>query len=224
MGGEWVLPALPGGILPDGEPSGVPLDAESRWRNVIAKVRENFDGTLFWALPSTERGIDPPEFIEDLDHVYLLWSIPLADQLKPSDEQLRETAFEYLDNEVFPVQLSLEMPFTLAAAYPSAGGTLQGCIPITNEDGDNSCLDYRFLEPPYPDTQYVSRNLEAQARAYIALLAAIDEHDWLDGFVTRGYYPPAELSDKSTSVHGKPAQTILQDWFNRFAAQQLEEE
>jgi hypothetical protein len=216
IGGEWVSPALPGGLLPDGKPSGVPLDSETRWRSIIAKIRENFDGTLFWALPSTADGIDPPVFIEDLDHVYLLWDIPLADQPDPTLKGSRDIAFEYLDSEVFPVQLSLEMPFTIAAAYPSAGGTLQGCIPFTDEDGENQCLDERFLEPPYPDTQYVTRNLKGQELAYAALLMAFDEHNWLDGFVSRGYYRPAELSDKSTSIHGKPAQIILQNWFNRF--------
>lgn len=224
IGGEWVSPALPDGKLSDGEPSGVPADAESRWRKLIATVREHYDGTLFWALPSSESGIDPPIFIEDLDHVYLLWSLPLTNQAEPAIEQLRDTAFQYLDSEVFPVQLNLEMPFTLAVAYPSAAGALQGCISITDEVGEKSCLDSKFLEPPYPDTQYVSRDQKAQEQAYSALLMAFDEHKWLDGFVTRGYYSPAELNDKSTSVHGKPAQTILRVWFNQFTYQQLEEE
>ena len=214
IGGDWVSPALPGGKLPDGEPSGVPADAETRWRDLIAEVREHYDGTLFWGLPSTANGIDPPVFIEDLDHVYLLWSLPLSDQPEASIEQLRDTAFQYLDSQVFPLQLALEMPFTLAAAYPSAEGGLQGCLSITDEDGESSCLDFEYLEPPYPDPPYVTLNLDTQLQAYRALLMALDEHDWLDGFVARGYYPPAELSDKSTSFHGKPAQAILRDWFN----------
>lgn len=224
IGGEWVSPALPGGQLPDGEPSGVPADSEERWRKLIAEVREHYDGTLFWALPSAPNGIDPPVFIEDLDHVYLLWSLPLSDQPEASVQQLRDAAFQYLDNQVFPVQLTLEMPFTLAAAYPSAEGALQGCISIIDEDGESSCLNFEFLEPPYPDTSYVTLNLDAQLQAYRALLMALDEHDWLDGFVARGYYPPAELSDKSTSLHGKPAQSILHGWFNHFTDQQNEGE
>jgi hypothetical protein len=33
--------------------------------------------------------------------------------------------------------------------------------------------------------------------------------------VSRGYYPPAALRDKSASVHGKPAADILWYWFPR---------
>src|SRR6185436_9084790 len=34
LGGDWIAPALPGGTLSDGTPSGLPADAETRWKNV----------------------------------------------------------------------------------------------------------------------------------------------------------------------------------------------
>jgi hypothetical protein len=216
IGGDWISPALPGGMLPDGSPSGVPADAEDRWRKIISDVRERYQGTLFWALPATNTGINPPPFIEDLDQVYLHWSLPLTDQSDTTLPQLSNTAAEYLDSEVALVDISLEMPIVVAAGYPSANGSLQGCLVVIDESGENSCFDPINLEPPHPDNMEVVTNLEEQSLAYSALLMAVNERDWIDGFVSTGFYSPAELRDKSTSIHGKPTQAELKSWFKGF--------
>ena len=224
LGGDWVSPALPGGVLPDGTPSGVPADAEERWREIVAEVRERYQGILFWALPTTKSGITSPSFIEDLDQVYLLWSIPLSDQPENSIPQLSATAGEYLDSEVFLLDVSLEMPIVIAASYPSASGSLQGCLMVANGSEENSCFEPGYLDPPYPDNPEVIVNLEEQLLAYQALLLAINDRDWIDGFVSTGFYAPAELLDKSTSIHGKPTQTELNTWFNSFLPLQQTEQ
>ncbi len=41
LGGEWLAPALPGGVLADGSPSGVPADAEERWRALTGGTAHN---------------------------------------------------------------------------------------------------------------------------------------------------------------------------------------
>lgn len=213
LGGDWITPALPGGKLPDGTPSGVPADAEQRWRDIIAQVRTRFDGQLFWALPAGADRINTPPFIEDLDQVYLLWSLPLASDADYSAASLRKSISDYLDEEIFLLNISLEMPITIAAAYPSAAGSLQGCI-SDGTSGENSvCINPRLLEPPFPDLATTQNDLTGQSAAYSAFLEEINTRDWLDGFVSRGYYAPAALQDKSASVNGKPAQIILGRWF-----------
>jgi hypothetical protein len=192
----------------------VPADAERRWREIITGVRNRYDGTLFWALPADDR-IKPPPFIEDLDHVYLLWSLPLTADAEYSEEQLRKTAANYLDDEVFLLDISLEMPITIAAAHPSAEGALQGCIPDSAEGDQSACLNPIMLEPPHPDNPAVLPDLPGQSAAYSALLQEINARDWLDGFVSRGFYTPAQLQDKSSSLHGKPAQYTLLNWFQK---------
>ncbi|HUV28580.1 MAG TPA: hypothetical protein VMW34_14565 [Anaerolineales bacterium] len=215
LGGEWVSPALPGGLLPDGSPSGVPADAEQRWREIVAEVRNRFDGTLFWALPATNDRINAPPFIEDLDHVYLLWSRPLSQDSEDTQAQLQTAAAEYLDQEVFLLDISLEMPITIAAAYPSAEGGLQGCLFTASGEDQTACTNPRLLEPPYPDNPSIQLDLDQQSAAYSALLQVINERDWIDGFVSRGFYPPAQLQDKSASIYGKPSQEILSSWYSR---------
>jgi hypothetical protein len=66
------------------------------------------------------------------------------------------------------------------------------------------------------DNPSVSLDLVEQSSAYSAMFKAINGRDWIDGFVSRGFYPPAELHDKSSSIHGKPAQMIISDWYNQF--------
>ena len=224
IGGEWVSPALPEGMLQDGSPSGVPADAEERWQQLIAEVRDRYQGTLFWALPTETDGINPPPFIEDLDYVYLLWSLPLAEQPDAALPQLTANAAEYLDSEVFLLDVSLEMPIVIAANYPSAKGSLQGCLAVPDESGEISCYDPGKLDPPHPDNPEVINNLGEQLLAYQALLTAINGRDWIDGFVSTGFYAPAELRDKSSSIHGKPAQSELGKWFNSFLPIQSSEE
>jgi hypothetical protein len=223
LGGEWVSPALPGGVLADGSPSGVPADAEARWREIISQVRERYQGTLFWALPTAKNGIDPPPFIEDLDQVYLLWSLPLSAQPDTENQQLSAAAAEFLDNEVFPFKISHEMPITIVAAFPSAEGGLQGCLPVSNETEESACYNPKYLEPPHQDNPEVILNLDEQFSAYQALLSVTSDRDWLDGFVSSGFYPPAELRDKSASIHGKPAQSMLGEWYGRFIPEPAEE-
>jgi hypothetical protein len=61
----------------------------------------------------------------------------------------------------------------------------------------------------------VSLNLQLQADLYEAVLTAVNGRPWISGVVSRGYYPPAALRDKSASVHGKPAADILWYWYPR---------
>jgi hypothetical protein len=48
---------------------------------------------------------------------------------------------------------------------------------------------------------------------YTAMLNAINQRAWISGIISRGYYLPAQLQDKSVSIHGKPAETLLAYWF-----------
>jgi hypothetical protein len=53
----------------------------------------------------------------------------------------------------------------------------------------------------------------AQADLYTQALAAVDEREWIGGFVARGYSPAAALQDESFSINGKPAAGILARWY-----------
>jgi hypothetical protein len=198
LGGDWVVPALPGGLI-NGSDSRVPADAESRWQAIISDVRSRFTGSVYWAC-SYPLGLQTaPNFVSNLDGVYLLWTTPLEGTIV---DQMKVEAGQMLDSDVQPFQSALQKPVILAVAYPSvdnaAGASLSGS------------------ELFQPGNTQVPVNLQAQADVYQALLMAVNERPWVSGFVSRGYYPPVVLQDASASVHGKPASDLLWYWYPRF--------
>ncbi len=212
LGGDWVGPALPSGKLPDGNPSNTPADTETQWKSIIADVRTHFKGQILWALPYTKSSIEAPlNFLKDTDGIYLLWSASLSTNPSATKADYAAEAGRLLDNEVAPLASVLGKPLVLAVAYPSAAGAASGCI----ADGKGGCLDWTALNRPKEDIGSVSLSLQTQADVYEAILTAINSRPWITGFISRGYYPPAALQDKSASVHSKPAADILWYWYPR---------
>lgn len=212
LGGDWITPALPGGKLPDGTPSNAPADIESQWKSIIAEVRTHFNGKIYWALPYKASSLDTPfSFLSDVDGIYLLWSAKLAVNPTATKTDYANEAGRILDNEISPLASVLNKPLIIAAAYPSAADSPSDCI----ADGRGGCATWLDLSRPNPDNSAVSLNLQVQADIYEAMLTAINGRPWVSGFVSRGYYPPAALQDKSASIHNKPAADILWYWFPR---------
>ncbi|MBI5353711.1 MAG: hypothetical protein HZB50_13800 [Chloroflexi bacterium] len=212
LGGDWITPALPNGTLPDGNPSNVPADADVQWKSLIADVRGHFKGPIFWALPYTKSAISAPlDFLKDTDGIYLLWSAPLSTGAGATKVDYANEAGRLLDNEVAPLATLIGKPLILAVAYPSATQSATGCIP----DGKGGCLDWTALNRPNADIESISLSLQTQADLYEAMLIALNTRPWVSGFISRGYYLPAALQDKSASVHSKPTSDILWYWYPR---------
>jgi hypothetical protein len=209
LGGDWLGPAYPGGTLADGSSSNPPADAETRWSSLVAEVRQHFNGQLYWAVPYPGGLANAPGLIFEVDGIYLLWYAPLSTADQASVADLQSEAEFLLDSEVFPFQSAFEKPLILSVAYPSIAGTARACI----TDGVGGCLDWPVLNQPSADQVSVTINLQSQAVVYMAVLNAVNDRDWISGFISRGYYPPAALQDSSASIHGKPASDILEYWY-----------
>lgn len=209
LGGEAVMPALPGGTLPNGAPSGVPADAENRWRGILTEVRQRFSGQVLWAHPYRDSLVPAPAFVNQADAIYLLWSAPLTASPGATADTMTQAAVARLDNDVLPFLNAAGKGVVLAIDYPSATGAAWGCVSA----GGSGCLDWGALARPFPDTPSALLDLKTQADLYQAVLQAVNQRDWVGGLVSRGYYPPAPLRDKSASVRGKPAADLLWYWF-----------
>jgi hypothetical protein len=209
LGGEAVMPATPGGVLVDGSLSNVPADAEARWRAILTEVRQRFAGQVLWAHPYDGALTAAPVFVNQVDAIYLLWSAPLATSEGATVETMTSAAVSRLDNEVQP--FAAGKGIVIAVGYPSAQGASIGCVPA----GGAGCLDWAALARPYPDTPSASLDLKGQADLYQAMLQAVNQRDWVGGFISRGFYPPVPLMDKSSSVRGKMAADLLWYWFPR---------
>jgi hypothetical protein len=141
----------------------------------------------------------------------LLWSAPLASDSSAPVETMTNEVVTKLDNDIAPFLLSIQKGVVIAVDYPSAQGAATGCVPA----GGSGCLDWSGLSRPYPDTPSAALDLKAQTNLYQSMLQAINQRDWVGGFINRGYYPPVPLMDKSSSVRGKPAADLLWYWFPR---------
>ncbi len=212
LGGDWIAPALPGGQLADGTASGVPSDANARWAALLSEVRQHFSGKVWIAVPYTPGQLQTSlDFLQSADGVYLLWNAPLEKQSGASKTDMANAAGALLDNEVSPLASVVGKPIIIALAYPAAGGAAAGCV----SDGHGGCLNWMALnQPNNPDSAAI--DLQGQSDIYEAMLNAINTRPWIAGVVSRGYYPPAMLQDKSASVHGKPAADLLWYWLPRF--------
>lgn len=114
LGGEWLRPALPGGSLPDGSPSDLPTDAETRWRDLISEARARFPGKVGWAL-SYQDALAPPVFLDQIDLIYL--ELPTS-QGGAYDAALGQGLESWLDNTLLALQVLENKPLALAADCP----------------------------------------------------------------------------------------------------------
>ena len=211
LGGDWLNPALPGGLLPDGTPSGVPGDADARWTAIVTEVRQHFGGKVWLAVPYVPGEVQTSlEFLRAADGIYLLWDAQLVNQPGASKTEMMNAAGALLDNEVSPLASVVDKPVIVALAYTSTREAATGCL----NDGQGGCLGWAALSQPN-DPGSVTLDLQSQADIYEAMLNAINARSWIAGVVSRGYYPPAMLQDKSASVHGKPAADLLWYWLPR---------
>jgi hypothetical protein len=210
IGGEWVTPSLKSGQLADGTPSGVPSDSEDRWRAILAEVRTHYSGQILWALPQDQINT-PPQFIDSIDGVYVLWHVPLAGDTGAAIPDMEVEAGRILDSLVQPLISRFNKPLYLGVSYPSAAGSSTSCIPTIS----GTCLPPGQANTMNPAIFTVSLNLQEQVDAYTALLNAVQKRPWIGGFIARGYYPPVSLMDPGNSAHGKPLSDLLKLWFNQ---------
>ncbi len=212
IGGDWINPALPAGTLIDGTPSGLPADAETRWKNIMAEVRQHFRGNVVFALPyDTGVVVAPVNILKDADAVYLLWFAKLSDQPNPNKGDMFAEAGRLLDNNVAPIQVQVNKPFVIGLSYPASTYSATGCIP----NGSGGCLYWTALSRPNADLGSVNLDLQQQVDIYDAVFNAVNARSWVSGLVSRGYFAPVALQDKSASIHGKPAADLLWYWFPR---------
>ncbi|MCJ7717241.1 MAG: hypothetical protein MUO54_12085 [Anaerolineales bacterium] len=218
LGGDWLSPALPGGKLMNGDPSGVPADSEIRWSEILEEVDAHFSGTIAWSmsLPTSER---IPNYFQYIDQVHLNWSPQLSTDQSTSQDALTTQAAHDLENEINDFWSTWIKPddklLVLRLAYPSVSGWGENC----DSEETETCQGLAVFTNPAPAVPDLEINLDQQAKIYTAYLSAINGKNWISGIISWGYYAPVVLHDKSISVHGKPAEDILQHWFTEFMTQ-----
>lgn len=213
LGDPGVAPAFPGGTLSDGSPSGVPEDAVARWVNLIDQVRGLYKGEILWAANAADAQ-PPQEILTRVDRIYVLWSVPLSASMQLDPAAMAVEAGHQLDQKVLPWVQSTGKGVVLGLEYPSAQGAASGCVLAKDV-----CVRFENLYPFHADQPDAILSLDEQTQAYNAVLAAVNQREWITGVLSRGFFIPALLVDKSASVYGKPAADVLWYWFPRLTGQ-----
>ncbi len=199
LGGPAVDPAL---SAPSG--AGTQEELDLRWRQIIALVRTQYQGALYWALELPEEADTIPEFLSQVDGIYLLVSTPIRGA-EDAQGSLAGGLGRLLDERAAPLRESPAKPIFLAVQYPARPESAQGC-----PQGDRDCLLFDT-----PNTHSGVIDLKAQVDVYNAVFVIANQRDWLNGVVSRGFYAPVALRDSSSSIHGKPAWDVGWYWFSR---------
>ncbi len=212
LGGDWVAPALPGGRLPNGDPSGVPADSELRWQAILTDVKSYFSGRIGWSMTLSAQN-HLPGSLDLVDQVYLNWmpefeigeSELLEDLINQANTSLEGEVNEFWTNYL----RGNDQELILSLAYPSVRNWSPSCL----EEVVDPCISLSALSVPAPDIPELEVDFALQAKIYTALISTAANKSWISGIVSEGYYAPAILHDKSISIHGKPAQEVLSQWF-----------
>lgn len=207
LGGDWITPALPTGD--NAELYHQPGNIYQLWKEIIARIREKYHGEIAWYLP-LDVAAQPPEFISEVDTIYLEWTLA-PDPAQPV-EDLKSFIGSNLDSTVKPLKDNFNKPVVLLLVYPSLQGYGSECIPSPVDEG--SCIDVSNLFYGPVGENPAAADIQGQADYYAAFLSAVSERDWIDGVISQGYSPTLKLHDSSASIHGKPAEQILLDWFS----------
>jgi hypothetical protein len=212
VGGDWLYPALPGGKLANGEPSGVPADAELRWAEILSDIRSRYSGSIAWSM-SLPNDQYRPGYLKQIDQIFLNWNPSLDVDSFPDMEVLTSLTMNSLENEIFPFWSTWLEPegtkLVVNIAYPSVVGWQFEC----SDASYLICNDLDRFNTPAPRIDEVDTGFAEQAAAYQAMLTAASSKEWIAGIVSRGYFAQTILQDKSISIHGKPAEELLWRWF-----------
>jgi hypothetical protein len=210
VGGPEVAPALPGGLLADGSPSGAPVDAETRWRSLLEEVRTIYHGPLAFEIDFGRTLQPPPPFLDAVDEVHVYWHVPLGEGRELASADMQAAAFSALDGSLLADPALEGKPIRLSVEYLSVDGGATACAAMA----DGSCRPPEAFDAgadPEPD---LTLDLSEQSDALNAVILAAYARDQIQGFYARRYYPPVALHDKSASVNGKPAGQMLAYWYS----------
>jgi hypothetical protein len=71
-------------------------------------------------------------------------------------------------------------------------------------------------QPIQFDSSSVLLDLQEQVDLYNATMQAVNSRSWINGVISGGFFSPAVLQDKSSSIHGKPASDVVWYWYHEF--------
>jgi hypothetical protein len=209
IGGPDVSGSLPQSIaVTDLNPASASDYSKNQWMVIINDLKAHFRGKIFWVVNFPSEFSSLPPFIDQLNGIYLLWDGISSYESTSTPESLSAAVSGNVTEAMVQTLLSYGKPVIVGLSIPSANGIGIDCI-----QSDPACLPSTALEPPALPPPGVTLDLQKQVNIYAAALGYFSNQSWVNGIVSRGYYPPAALMDYSPSIHGKPVSELISQWF-----------
>lgn len=172
---------------------------QDRWEELINEIRSHYSGQLFWAIEYSGSFPPLPEWTDQLDGYYLLLDASILETNGGSsvdtniEDLINAKEYDKIEEQGSPIILGVDIP-----------------------SNNNECLQYKnTCGNSQEGILRLKSGLENQLNAYRLLLSLLSQEDQITGIVSRGYFPIAILIDVSSSIHGKPAELWLKNWFQR---------
>ena len=205
IGGNDLMPIL------QTDSYNVPTDMKEKMNSLIQDIRIRYSGEIVLAVPYSSYLPDLPQWAQQMDSYYVLYSTPLSSTESPTIDELTGRVAQIIDNELYAFYSKYQKPIIIGISYPSIEGSASLCVREQEFcEQPNSIVSVQRDYQPEPEISLID-----QADLYLAFLRVISHRNWIHGFVSRGYYPPVKLTDFSSSIHGKPAEIIYGFWFSK---------
>ncbi|MCJ7733957.1 MAG: hypothetical protein MUP11_05355, partial [Anaerolineales bacterium] len=153
------------------------------------------------------------DYLDHVDQIHLNWTPSLNVSQSSTLEEISNLAILSLDEEIEFFWSDWLKPkdklLVLRIAYPSVSGWVSDC----NSAADEACYPLASFTEPGVEIPDIETGFSEQALVYQALISSAVKKSWVSGIISRGYYAPVILHDKSISIHGKPAEDVLRQWF-----------
>ncbi len=197
-------PSLP--YLPYGQQSIDPNETSriistDKWKAIISELRARFSGKLIGVATFSANNSYIPAWLDQVDMAYVLLS-PVLDVREGSVQEIKQQFIQILDEQVYPNLSEYGKPALIGLSYASS---------------ENATLGLQITQPQIvsPEAATIDKlSMELQARIYNAAILSAAPREWIIGFISRGFFPYAELQDGSSSIYRKPASEILWFWFH----------
>jgi hypothetical protein len=199
--------------LPTGNPE-APINAEFRWRELLAELGDRFEGTLALELELGAELQQAPPILDMFDEIHIYWHATLAETNRLDTSLMQLNAGRWIDEVLLARPELQNRTIILSVEYLSADGSATACLP----DPVRPCRDVSDFDHGAIVDASISIDLEEQSAALNAMLLEAYERPEVVGFYVRRFNPTFNLQDKSASVYGKPAFELLKYWYPRLAS------
>jgi hypothetical protein len=120
IGDNWVLPPALAAIT---QPYN--FDTATEWGELIGDMRAIYGGKIIWAASYPNDILFPPQFVDQVDEIYVLWSQPLASLPESTSREMKDEAIKLIDRDLAPLSQLTNKPIILAISYRSDSLTEQ---------------------------------------------------------------------------------------------------